>query len=479
MSLACWRGILIRSKFVCLAAAILCVGAAFAKGEGPSPDFVEDKDGENALALEDYARSESIYRKDLTTKPAAAQESYYHTCLGEALLWQGRFSEAGKEFKKAFGLMEKTQPAASDLRARVLDDLAWWKETQNDRAAATTYCLQAIQALKTKPQADPIYLCELLEHGGALAQDSGRYREAADCYNQALEWKQKKFGPQSMQAADDEEKLAAVMRLLGDAGQADRMYREALQVKWNSPALFAKYSPHSYYDDVIYRFYTGAPNCAVGNRQGITEESINMRGVTVSASVSNPTTKELTKTCCVNVSVMNDTPNAVQLLPKPPILIVLAPNVVISHMIDPTTLANQVQKKGEKSAKWVRFWGADSTMPVTTTFIGRPGVWGYPPITSYNGVAPIVNTSGNVTTVTTQVPDYAASMRALQKAAAIEDRTRQQASAIRNSILATTTVAPGGNISGALYFDSGNVQKAVVQIPVGNAIFEFKFPPQN
>lgn len=52
--ISCLRGnILIRTKLLCLAASFFCATAAFARAEMPRADFTEDKDGENALDLED------------------------------------------------------------------------------------------------------------------------------------------------------------------------------------------------------------------------------------------------------------------------------------------------------------------------------------------------------------------------------------------------------------------------------------------
>ncbi|MGH9550255.1 MAG: tetratricopeptide repeat protein, partial [Terriglobales bacterium] len=383
----------------------------------------------------------------MASKPSGAEEGYLRTGLGEALLNQGRFSEAAKELKRAYSIIDKTQPATSDLRARVLDDMAWISQTQNDRSSAIAYCKQALAALQGVPNADPAHLLEMYEHLGSLTREEGLYQQAANYYRQALALAIKAQGESSLQVADYKERLAMMLRNLGDANQARNLYAQALQVKSASAALFQQYAPHIYTQTVVYRYNNGVPNCSMQGGRGTSQEVISVDGVTIGASLAAPS-KDLGKNACVSVSILNDSQTPIQLMPKPPIMIALAPKVVIGHLVDSAALANQVQKKGEKSAKWVRFWGADSTQPVTTTFIGNPGVWGYPPVTSYNGIAPMVNRSGNMTTVTTQVPDYLASMRALQKAANIEDRSRNQANAIRSNSLTATTVGAGRSTSG-------------------------------
>jgi len=452
--------------------------AALARTDLQASAFAEDKDGENALDLEDYARAEATYRSDLSKKLGAAQEGYIRTGLGESLLWQGRFNEAGKELKRAYSLVDKTQPQASDLRARVLDAQSWLDETRKDRSSAIANCKAALDCLNNVKDADPPHRSAVLEHLGYLMRESGQYLEAARYYGEALEIKGKTYGADSLQAADVLEQVSMMLRRLGKNDEAAKQYMVALQIKSRSPALFTAFSPHVYSDTVTYRFCPGTPNCALTSQNGETRQAVNIGGLTVGVSMV-PATKELAKSTRVNVTVLNQSPYPVQLLSKPPVLTVMEPKVALSHLVDPTALADKIEKKGDKSAKWVRFWGADSTMPVTTTFIGHPGVWGYTPVTTYNNIPPAVTTSGNVTTVTTRVPDYVAQMRALQKAADIQERSREQASTIRESSLGATTIQPGGTTSGTLYFDTTSVQKAILQLPVGNGEFEFQFPPDN
>ncbi len=274
------------------------------------------------------------------------------------------------------------------------------------------------------------------------------------------------------------ETLSVLSRKLGNVGQANAQYAQALQIKSSSPAIFSAFAPHAYFDTVTYNYCPGTPNCGVTTQHGYTRVSININGLTVSASLMPPN-KQLDKSTCVDVTVINQSPYPVQFLPKPPVLNIMEPKVAMSQLVNADALANKIEKKGDKSAKWVRFWGADATMPVTTTYIGRPGYWGYAPVTSFNGTYPTISRNGNMTTVTSQIPDYVAQARALQKAADIQDNAREQAQTIRGSSIGASTVQPGGNISGSLYFDGTNVQKALLQIPVGNGEFDILFPPPN
>lgn len=472
------------NRFVLSLAAItfampLAWPALSASSIAPSASFVEDRDGESALDLEDYSRAENIFRSRLNGKNiSASEEGYLRTGLAESLLWQGRFSECSKEFKKAYSLINKTEPAASDLRARILDDMGWLAEWQGDRAGAIDYCKKALGALQGVLGPEPAHLSGLLDHLGYLMSSGGFYAEAQGYYRQALQLAVTKYGAESLPAADIKEKLASAERRLGNAGDASNLYAQAMQVKLNNPAIFMPYTPHTYVQSVVYRYYPGTPNCSLQNRNGYPVQAVNIGGVTVAASLSPPT-KEMPKTCAVNLDVINQSQYPVQVLSKAPLLTIIDPKPAVCHVVDPSKVADTVENKGNRSAKWVRFWGADATTPVTTTMIGNGGYWGYPPVYSYNYMPPVINRSGNMTTITTQVPDYAKQARALQKAADLEQTAREQAEAIRSSSLGPTMLQPGARTSGALYFDASQVTKSYLQVPVGNALVEFEFPPQN
>jgi hypothetical protein len=78
----------------------------------------------------------------------------------------------------------------------------------------------------------------------------------------------------------------------------------------------------------------------------------------------------------------------------------------------------------------------------------------------------------------TQVPDYAAQQRAMEKARAIEDDAKAYAEQIRSQSLGPCDINPGSTISGAIFFQLDDANKAgacIVRIPVGDATFEFTF----
>lgn len=115
---------------------------------------------------------------------------------------------------------------------------------------------------------------------------------------------------------------------------------------------------------------------------------------------------------------------------------------------------------------------------MTSTMIGNGGFWGYQPIYCYGGAMPYISRNGNMTTMMTQVPDYAAQARALQKAADVTDKSQQTAFNIRSSSLGATTIAPGQTIEGSLYWDVPNFKNGILDVAVGQATFEFEFPPR-
>lgn len=85
------------------------------------------------------------------------------------------------------------------------------------------------------------------------------------------------------------------------------------------------------------------------------------------------------------------------------------------------------------------------------------------------------NNSGGMTTMVTSVPDFQARERAYQRAQAVSEQTQRQAADVRDSQLGPTTLNPMGRIVGCLYYDQNNFDEAALRIPVGKAVFEFRF----
>jgi hypothetical protein len=83
--------------------------------------------------------------------------------------------------------------------------------------------------------------------------------------------------------------------------------------------------------------------------------------------------------------------------------------------------------------------------------------------------------NNNMTTITTQVPDWQARARALQKASDVSDKSSSDAADTRQNALGPTTVPPGQQLYGTLDFDDVKFTKALVRVPVGDAVFEFMF----
>ena len=81
----------------------------------------------------------------------------------------------------------------------------------------------------------------------------------------------------------------------------------------------------------------------------------------------------------------------------------------------------------------------------------------------------------NMTTMVTSVPDYEARARAMEKANAVTAQSQATASDIRENALGPITVQPGRTIEGSLYFQPTDFKEALLRIPAGNALFEFRF----
>ncbi|HEY9760244.1 MAG TPA: tetratricopeptide repeat protein [Oculatellaceae cyanobacterium] len=433
-------------------------------------------EGDNALNVSDYARAENYFANALKgTISSKDAEGYLRTGYGEALLWLDKVSEAATQFKKARQILLSGKNTDKARQVRLLDDLAWLAEVQGKQDLALQYAEESLNLAKSSGASSLALVCALI-HVGYLQAQNSQLEKAAATYKEALNATAKAEGPESRLGADIKEQLGGILRRQGHAQEALDYFSQELQVKLAANAPLRRYSPHPYWNDIIFRFNEGAPNCYRKFENGTDLQIVTANGITVAAAM--PTDKGyLVKANRVEISIRNDSNSEVQFLSKSPIFYELAPKVILARQIDSAALADNVEKKGQKKASWIRFMGQDATQPVTTTMIGNGGMWGFPPVYSSYGTMPMVSRSGNMTTVTTQVPDYAAQARALAKAAAVSGKAHDTADQIRNQSLGPTVLAPGQELNGSLYFDVEKVTRASLQVPVGNATFAFEFPP--
>jgi hypothetical protein len=191
----------------------------------------------------------------------------------------------------------------------------------------------------------------------------------------------------------------------------------------------------------------------------------------------------------INIGITNTCDKTLEFMGKKPEFIAMTPKAVVATMIEPLKLADSVEKKADGKAKWVRFWGENATQTMSSTYMNmNQPVYGYgygsgfggfyPPVMSYGGTIPTVMRNGNMTTVMTQVPDYAAQARAMEKARNIEAEGKAYAEEIRSQSLGPSDILPGASITGALFFQLDDASKAgacILRIPIGDAIFEYHF----
>ncbi|MBS2004677.1 MAG: tetratricopeptide repeat protein [Cyanobacteria bacterium SZAS LIN-5] len=449
--------------------------SANAGGVQAATNVVSNADGENALETGDYPRAQKAFSSALATGSSNAEtEGYLRLGLGEALLWQGSLSDAGKQFDKAKSLLKN---ADQKLQARLLDDYAYYYQTQGKMDKALDSMTEALALQQANAANEPAVYVAAAMHLVNLLDRNGQLDKAEKIGTQALAFQTEKYGADSLMAANLNDQLGVIYRKQGKQEQSKRCFESSLQVKLNYNAVSKQYAPQPYWDKVQFRFLDGSPNCLRKFIDGNELEITTANGVTVGAAIAaNSTT--FAKYAQLNIKIRNDTDKPIQFLGQPPQLVTLTPKIYFAHLLDPTTLAQTVEKSGNKKAKWIRFWGENATQTMTSTMIGNGGMWGYQPIYSYGGAMPYISRNGNMTTMMTQVPDYAAQARALQKAADVTEKSQQTAFNIRSSSLGATTIAPGQTIEGSLYWDVPNFKNGILDLTVGQALFEFEFPPR-
>lgn len=460
-----------------------------------APQIQFDGDGDNALNVCDYGRAEAVFGNRLKNLGAADKGSLVEAGLRagffEALLWQGKLSEAGSELKKlrkVLDALNQNDAAVQLLQARVLDAASWLEQGLGNNEAAAASLSQAIAILQNDgvKSYETWRLVTALGHLASLKAGGGNYDQARNLLEEALRLSEHSSSISPLDIADIEEALGGLLYRMGKA-DAGLHFARALTIKNATGAVLKPYSPKPYWHVPCYRYVEGSPWSASAFQDGLSQKSINLNFASLQcAVVKDKTATGKNPVLRVFITIANSSQQPIQLMGRKPELVVLTPKAVMANMIEPLKLADNVEQKAQKKAKWVRFWGQDATQTLTSTYINPPlygyGYGGfYPPVVSYGGTLPMISRSGNMTMVTTQVPDYAAQQRAMEKARNIEENGQAYAADIRSQSLGPCMIAPGDKVSGAIFFElptsvkAGDKSKYALKLPVGDSLFEFSF----
>ncbi len=456
-----------------------------------------DADGDNALNVSDYARAQELFSNRLKNLGAAKgtfTEVGLRTGLFESLVWQGKLSEAAAELKRIHKVLDPLTRSAQAseaeqvnlLNARVLDAQSWLEEGSGQRDKAIETLMQAISLLKQEgiKETETWRLVTCMGHLASLRAGQGAYGQAASLLQEALDQAKGSSTIAPTNIADIEEQLGSMLFKMGKAAEAAPHFQRSLAIDNAGNAVLQRYSPKPYWLYPTYRYIEGSPWSDSTLAGGVMRKRIALNTVTVEVSaIRDNSAQAKGKVVRVGVVVKNRSDRPIEFMGRKPEFMVVTPKVVAATMIEPLQMAQNVEKKADGKAKWVRFWGQDATQTVSSTYMNQPmygyGFGGfYPPVMSYGGTIPTVMRNGNMTTVMTQVPDYAAQQRAMEKARAIEDDARAYANEIRTQSLGPGDIAPGAAVNGLLFFqldDGAKAGSCIVRIPVGDAEFEFTF----
>lgn len=439
-------------------------------------------DSQSALNMGDYDRAKTLATNALNSlgKGQTQDELALRVVLGETYLNQGNFQDASKELEKAMKLANK-DISSDQAYARVLDDLSWVYQTQNKQALALQTLDQALSAQR-KISASSTDLADILEHAGWVAEQQGQFAKATPYFEEALSIRQK-IDPSSVALANDLEHVWSNSFRLGQS--KPDLYLQALSIKENTNDIFKPFAPHDVSNTVVFSFRQGAPNCALGSSGGLIQQSITANQVTIDAAIAKDQSN-FSKSERAYLRINNQSNRPVQILMQRPSFIVLKPKIQFIDQIESSELASKIEKKGESKAKWIRFWGSQATQTMTTNVMQSgnmmnsygyfPPTFGYAyPYTQYPGYIPSNRNMNNMTTMVTSVPDYEARARAMEKANAVTAQSQATASDIRENALGPITVEPGRTVEGSLYFQPTDFKEALLRVPAGNSLFEFRF----
>lgn len=434
------------------------------------------KSGEESLQMGNYKDAQAAFIQALKDEKnqSLGEQATLHADLGEAYLWQGFFSDTDKELNKAMSLATKANDNA--LIARVTNLQSWLAQGFGKEDKSIQLCQDAV-AMRRKCCPGTGDLADALEHLGILLSSNGLMDPAQKAFEEALVIRRQTTGSNSMDVANLLEQIGGILYKRGNSQQAQQYYLQSLSLKEASDAALQPYSPHIADDSVVFHFIKGAPNCQREFSNGSLIQRITGNGITVQASITLKPS-EFVKSTRATVSVLNNSSRTINFLSQPASFIVIRPKIVLAKQLSADQLAQDIEKKGRKKAGWVRFWGQGATTPITTTMIGGNGFmpYGYMP-TTFGYMPPFYSNSGNMSIMTTNVPDYQARARAEAKAQQITNRSQADASQIIETALGPCSIQGGASISGSLDFEPVVYSEAILRVPIGNAIFEFHFVP--
>ncbi len=431
--------------------------------------------GEQALKVGDYKSAVSIFTQAVNQAGKGGDTAAALTGLGEAYLGQGMFTQALAPLNKALWLTQKN-PGQDAQLGRILDDMSWVYQAGGKMDKASDACRQALFIRQKFPGVDSDDLGDTAEHMGFIFESQKDYTQAAQYYKQAAEARRAK-AENSIAMANDLDKLAAMYLKIGKNNESQDLFLQSLHIKDSLGCAVKPFAPHPVMETCVFRWVNGAPNCSRTFSDGKQNLTIQANYLTVQASMDVKAT-EFVKSTRANITISNNSNMPVDLLPQPAQLVMLSPKVKVLNPLDTEQLAQKVEHSGNLKAGWVKFWGENATTPVTTTVVGANNAGFFPYGNPYwvSGVTPpVISRNGNITSITTNVPDYAAQARALIKADQIHNRSAAEADSMRQAAIGPTTVKPGESVGGALNFEQSNFDHALLVVPVGNAVFQFDF----
>jgi tetratricopeptide (TPR) repeat protein len=441
---------------------------------------------DKALLFEQYPRAETLYLKAINETSGGDKDLNLLDGLGESYLWQGKFDLANKQLSRAAAIGAKKSDVKPLEYANVLDDLSWLYLAIGKDDKAVDACQRAVE-IRQKEAPGSMYLAESLEHLSTMYDTQGLFQKASDLLVEALGIRRAGQDPNVRGIADDIGKLAVLAQKEGNPTEAQKLFVQELQMKQATQAVLQPFAPHPYTQNIEYNFCNGAPNCTQTFENGKVIQSITANGVTVKATVvSKP--NEFVKTTRAELQFINNSDKPICVLPQPPIFLVLSPKMRYAQKLDDQQLANKIEKKGQSKANWINFWGSQATTTVTTTGMNMGGGYGYGGPYGYMPPAFIGRNNrdnrgwnngyyqpGQMSVYNTQVPDWQARARAMEKAQAVTDKSAAAADAIRQNAIGSMDIPPGQMSQGTLDFDQSKFHQAILRVPVGNAVFVFTF----
>lgn len=418
------------------------------------------KAGMAALQARNYSEADQkLMRAISESKKRGTQNEQLmlaRLALGEVYLGTWQYTDAEWLFTKSLDLAKQFKGQDSQEYAQCLNGLAWIYTGQRKFTKAETLAKQSI-AIRQKLDDNSPELARSLYTLGKCLDKQDFYDQAEPLYRRAITILQNNPNYQGLLLADVMQDCATLYQRQGNREEAADLFAKSFAAKEEYVSLDSSVFQKG---GVTLNWSDGSPRSQRLDQQDRTVKYMSANGLRVATAIYDDGVR-----LNVMVSMANNSDKPIAVGVGPVKLFNRKPKQEELFRLDADVIAGVIQDKAESKAGWNRLLGDMQRQRIITNYNGYTpgpywGAWGMP----YQQWTTVYD-----------IPDYAAREAYYAKANAIESTGIAQANAMRGTALKPQMLNPGQSRTGIVYFEHKPFDEAVLQVYVGNAIFEYPY----